>query len=87
MKTWLSQTRGIGVVTGVRLSDGTRWGSYRRERDPAPAEIAENERIGKLVRECTWLPGPGFPKSWGADDWNPRTRTWDPGWKTRGRRK
>lgn len=87
MKSWLRQTRGLGVISGLRLSDGSRWGTYRGEPDKTPEQLVADERARIAAKQVTWLGGPDMPKSWGYRDWNPRTRAWDPGWKNRGKRK
>lgn len=72
MLSILREVRGFGHPTGVRLSDGTLWGSYRSE--------ARDEIIMSLPTyqgaEDVWRGKPVFVKAPCASDWNPMTRKW-----------
>lgn len=81
MVTLLRETRGLGVMKGCRLPDGSRWGNCRRDIERTPAEQAEADRIGELVRTATWFGSGEYPRAMRSDDWCPRTRSWRPGWR------
>ena len=68
----LREIRGLGRPTGMRLSDGSLWGSYRRS--------ARTEVLVPLPThqgaEDAWRGKPATVKAPRSSDWNPRTLKW-----------
>lgn len=72
MKRQLREVMGLGVATGMRLPDGSLWGSYRREaRDEVHVALPDDDQA-----ERVWRGLPQEVKAPKAKDWNPKTRKW-----------
>lgn len=69
--------RGLGHVSGVRLSDGTAWGSCRHDDVPPRVRALSAEQWDRLPTVKWWGQGP-YPRALKSGDYDKRTRTWRP---------
>lgn len=68
----LREVRGLGVVTGMRLPDGSLWGSYRTEaRDEVLVPMPDC-----CNAETVWRGGSADVKAPSYKDWDKRRKKW-----------